>query len=464
MIPLTIAEIAGIVDGRLHDAPDPGMIVDAPPAADSREVVPGGLFAAIQGERTDGHHHAARAIAQGAVAVLASRPAGCPAIVVPDVVKALGMLARSVHAQLHPVTVGITGSVGKTTTKDLLAAILEADGPTVATARSYNNELGLPLTVLRAGPQTRYLVLEMGAGRKGDITYLTGIAPPQLGVVLKVGHAHIRTLGSLDGVAEAKAELPGALPDASRGGIAVLNADDPRVAAMAQHTRAQVTWFGQAGDAVVGAEDVSLDEAGRARFLLRTPAGSAPVQLQVLGVHQVHNALAAAAAAWSLGIPPGQVAQVLGETTRRAPGRLEVLAAPGGVTVLNDAYNANPDSMQAALHTLSAMAAGRRTIAVLGEMTGQADASSERHEEIGRLTARLGVDVLVAVGADDPAVMAAAAREEGGPGMVVKQAPDRGAALALARGLLRDGDVVLVKASSELGLTQLAADLSKGEA
>ncbi|HEV2372158.1 MAG TPA: UDP-N-acetylmuramoyl-tripeptide--D-alanyl-D-alanine ligase [Streptosporangiaceae bacterium] len=463
MIPLTVAEIASVVGGRLHDVSDPAATVDAPPASDSREVAPGGLFAAIRGDRTDGHDHAAQAVDRGAVVVLASRPVGYPAIVVSDVLQALGALAHFVFSKLNPVTIGITGSVGKTTTKDLLGAILESDATTVATARSYNNELGLPLTVLRAGPHTRYLVLEMGAGNKGDITYLTGIAQPQVGVVLTVGHAHVRTLGSLDDIAAAKAELAEALPAAACGGTAVLNADDPRVAAMAQRTQAHVTWFGRSGPATVRAEGVCLDRAGRPRFLLRTPTGTAPVQLQVLGEHQVNNALAAAAAAWSLGIATGQIAQVLTETQRRAPGRMEVLDAPGGVTVVNDAYNANPESMQAGLRALTAMAAGRRTVAVLGEMTGQAQASRKRHEEIGRLAAELGVNVLIAVGGDDPASMAEAAGAAGGPGIVVGKASDRSAALRLVRGLLRTGDVVLVKASSEAGFTQLATDLSRPE-
>ncbi len=461
MIPLTIAEIAGTVGGQLRDVPYPTTTVDAPAASDSREVAPGGLFAAIRGARTDGHDHAAEAIARGAAVVLASRPVGHPAIVVPDVLHALGVLARFVLARLSPVTIGITGSVGKTTTKDLLAAILEADGTTVATAWSYNNELGLPLTVLRADRQTRYLVLEMGAANKGDITYLTDIARPRLGVVLNVEPAHVNTFGSLEGIAAAKAELVEALPATVRGGVACLNADDWRVAAMAHHTQAHVIWFGRSGDAAVRAEDVGLDQAGRPRFLLRTPVGTAPVQLRVLGEHQVHNALAAAAVACSLGITTGQAAQVLSQTPPRAPGRLEVLEALDGVTVVNDAYNANPASMQAGLRTLKAMAAGRRTVAVLGEMTGQAEASRERHEEIGRLAAELGVDVLVAVGAGDPASMAVAARARGGQNMLVETATDQSTALMLLRGLLRPGDVVLVKASSELGLATFATRLSK---
>lgn len=460
MIPLTITEIAGAVGGQLHDVPRPAAVVDGPATADSREVAPGGLFAAIKGARADGHDHAAAAVARGAAAVLATRPVGHPAIVVPDVVAALGTLAHFVLGRLEPAVIGITGSVGKTTTKDLLAQILEGSGETIATARSYNNELGLPLTVLRAGHRTRYLVLEMGAGSKGDLTYLTGLARPQIGVVLNVGASHLSTLGSLDGVAEAKAELVEALPGADHGGLAILNADDRRVAAMASRTRAGILRFGRSGRAAVRAERIALDQAARAHFTLCTPAGTAPVQLQLPGEHQIGNALAAAAVASALGIAPSQVATALSAASRRTPARFELLEGPAGVTVINDAFNANPESVRAGLRTLTAMAAGRRTVAVLGEMLDQGERSEDRHREIGRLAAELDVNVLVTVGRGDAISMAAAARLKGGMSRgQVENVPDPRTARSLLPGLLQAGDIVLVKASHEVGLTGLAAAL-----
>jgi UDP-N-acetylmuramoyl-tripeptide--D-alanyl-D-alanine ligase len=460
MIPITIAEIADAVGGRLQDASRPTAVVTSPAAADSREVTPGGLFAAIKGARTDGHDHAAAAVARGAAAVLATRPVGHPAIVVPDVVAALGALARFVLSRLEPTVIGITGSVGKTTTKDLLAQILEGRGETIATAQSYNNELGLPLTVLRAGHRTRYLVLEMGVGSKGDLTYLTGLARPQIGVVLNVGASHLSTLGSLDGVAEAKAELVEALPGADHGGLAILNADDPRVAAMASRTRAGILRFGRSGRAAVRAERIALDRAARARFTLCTPAGTAPVRLQLPGEHQISNALAAAAVASALGIATSQAATALSAASPRTSARFEQLEGPAGVTVINDAFNANPESVRAGLRTLTAMAAGRRTVAVLGEMLDQGERSEGRHEEIGRLAAELDVNVLVTVGRGDAISMAAAARLTGGLSRgQVENVPDPRAARSLLRGLLQAGDIVLIKASHGVGLTGLAAAL-----
>lgn len=460
MIPLTITEIADAVGGRLQDVPQPGAVVTSPAAADSREVTPGGLFVAIKGARIDGHDHAAAAIDRGAVAVLATRPVGHPAIVVPDVLAALGALAHFVLGRLEPTIIGITGSVGKTTTKDLLAQILERSGETIATAKSYNNELGLPLTVLRADQKTRYLVLEMGVGSKGDITYLTGLARPRIGVVLNVGASNLETLGSLDGVAEAKGELVEALPGADQGGLAILNADDPRVAAMTSRTQARVLWFGRSGDAAVRAENIALDQAARARFTLRTQDGTAPVQLRLPGEHQISNALAAAAVASALGIATSQAAKALSEATRRTPARFELLEGPADLTVINDAFNANPESMRAGLRTLTAMAGGRRTVAVLGEMLDQGEMAESQHQDVGRLAAELGVSVIVTVGRGDAMVMADAARLADGPGRShVANAPDAATALSLLRDLLQAGDIVLVKASHGVDLTGLAMEL-----
>jgi UDP-N-acetylmuramoyl-tripeptide--D-alanyl-D-alanine ligase len=457
MIPMTLDKIAQVVGASLCDVDDPQALVTAPSAVDSREVVPGGLFAATVGARVDGHDYAAGAVAGGAVAVLASRPVGVPALVVEDVQLAIGLLARHLLEHISPTVIGLTGSVGKTTTKDLLAQVLERHAATVATDRSFNNELGLPLTVLRADATTRYLVLEMGAGRKGDLTYLTGLAPPQIGLVLNVGTAHVERMGTGPAdVAEAKGELVEAL---AADGFALLNADDPYVMGMAGRTRAKILLYGRSPEARVRAEDVRMDDRARTAVELVTPAGRAPVELDLIGEHQVSNALAAAAVATVLGLGVAEIADGLNAARRRSAGRLEIVERPDGITVVNDAYNANPESMRAGLRAVKALAGTRRTVAVLGAMGQQADASRARHAEMGRLVANLRFDVLIAVGAGDPLAMAEAA-ESSNPGVAVHTVEDVAGALRLATALLEPGDVVFVKASSEIGLGACARALA----
>jgi UDP-N-acetylmuramoyl-tripeptide--D-alanyl-D-alanine ligase len=452
VIPMTLAEIARVLDAGLDAVPDPEALVTGPSAVDSREVAPGGLFAATVGARVDGHDYAARAVASGAVAVLASRPVGVPAIVVADVQAALGVLARQVLTRLDCTVIALTGSVGKTTTKDLLAQVLEPHAPTISTDRSFNNELGLPLTVLRADAATRYLVLEMGAGRKGDLTYLTGIAPPQVSLVLNVGAAHVSRMGGgLADVAEAKGELVAALkPD----GHAVLNADDPYVVGMAERTKARILLYGRSTG--VRAEKVRLGVQARPEFDLVTPSGRARVALGLTGEHQVANALGAAAAAVALGLSADEIAAGLNAARRRSSGRFEITERSDGVTVINDAYNANPESMRAGLRAFRALAGDRRTIAVLGAM-GQQASSPARHEQVGRLVAGLGIDVLIAVGEGDPRAMA---REASGAEVAVHTVEDVAEAVRVATELIAPGDVVFVKASSEYGLDACARALA----
>ncbi|RCG26853.1 UDP-N-acetylmuramoyl-tripeptide--D-alanyl-D-alanine ligase [Sphaerisporangium album] len=457
MIPMTLNKIAHVVGASLYDVRDPQALVTAPSAVDSREVVPGGLFAATVGARVDGHDYAAGAIAGGAVAVLGSRPVGVPALVVQDVQLAIGLLARHLLEQISPTVIGLTGSVGKTTTKDLLAQVLERHAATVATDRSFNNELGLPLTVLRADATTRYLVLEMGAGRKGDLTYLTGLAPPQVGLVLNVGTAHVERMGvGPADVAAAKGELVQALP---ADGFALLNADDPYVMGMASRTRAQILLYGESAEAQVRAENVRMTDHARTAFELVTPSGRAPVQLDLIGEHQVSNALAAAAVATALGLGVAEIADGLNAARRRSAGRLEIVERPDGITIVNDAYNASPESMRAGLRAVKALAGTRRTVAVLGAMGQQADASRARHTEMGRLVADLRFDVLIAVGAGDPLAMAEAV-ESCDQGVAVHTVEDVAGALTLATALLQPGDVVFVKASSEIGLGACARALA----
>lgn len=457
MIELTLAEVAEIVDGTLQHA-DPATLVSGSVEFDSRKVAPGGLFLAIPGERVDGHDFTRAAADAGAVASIVSRDVDGPSIVVADGFAALADLASAVVRRLSQLTVvGVTGSSGKTSTKDLLDQLLRRLGPTVAPPGSFNNELGHPYTVLRATPDTRYLVLETSARGIGHIRFLTEIAPPHIGVVLNVGSAHLGEFGSRDAIAAAKGELVEALP---ADGVAVLNADDALVAAMAERTAARIVRVGESEAADVRATDLRLDELSRASFVLRTPAGSADVRLNLAGRHHVGNALAAAAVAIECGMAPADVAVALGAATPVSRWRMELAERADGVLVINDAYNANPESMRAALDTLAAVAASRqrsggRSFAVLGHMAELGATAPAEHEELGRLTARLGVDRLIAVGETARPIERAAALE-GSWGGAASWVPDVDEAVALLRTELRPGDVVLVKASRAASLERVA--------
>ncbi|MGP3982928.1 UDP-N-acetylmuramoyl-tripeptide--D-alanyl-D-alanine ligase [Streptomyces sp. KR80] len=457
MLPLSLAELAALTGGRLADALDPAAQVTAPLAFDSRTVQPGGLFACLKGEHTDGHDYAAHAVRAGAVAVLADRQVGVPAVVVPDVLVAMSDVARTVADRLTDTTViGITGSAGKTTTKDLLLQILRRIAPTVATEKSFNNEIGLPVTVCRADADTRYLVLEMGARGRGHIEQLCAVARPRISGVLCVGTAHVGEFGSRQAIADAKAEIIEALPDAADGGIAVLGGDDPLVRGMATRTRARVLQFGRAPDAHLRISDVQLDEAGRSRFTLTTPQATAPVRLQLYGEHHVANAAAAAALALAAGADLDTVAAALTEAQPLSSGRMQVTERPDGVTVVNDAYNASPDSMRAAFHALGTLARGRRIVAVLGEMRELGHESAQAHEDIGRQAAACGVQYLITIGGEDARAMAVAARAGGAQAEHVQ---DRAAVLPLLEDLLGPGDVVLVKGANACGLEATARQL-----
>jgi UDP-N-acetylmuramoyl-tripeptide--D-alanyl-D-alanine ligase len=455
MIELTLGEIADIVDGTLHAA-DPTTRVTGTVEFDSRAVTPGGLFLALPGERADGHDFVEAAVSAGAVAGLVTQSVDSPSIVVHDGFTALAALASEVLRRLPDITViGVTGSSGKTSTKDLLAQVLSQLGPTVAPPGSFNNELGHPYTVLRATSDTRFLVLETSARGIGHIRYLTEIAPPDIGVVLNVGTAHVGEFGSREAIAQAKGELVEAL---RADGVAVLNADDPLVAAMASRTVARVVRVGMSSDADVRADDVTVDELGCAAFDLRTAAGTAPVRLQLVGRHHVSNALAAAAVALECGMTPPAVADALGAATATSRWRMEVTRRRDGVVLINDAYNANPESMRAALEALVAVAAGNpraRTFAVLGEMAELGALATSAHEELGRLAVQLGVARLVAVGEAARQIERGAVLEGSGTGKASWVA-DADAAISLLRSELRPGDVVLVKASRAASLERVA--------
>ncbi|MEE6297067.1 UDP-N-acetylmuramoyl-tripeptide--D-alanyl-D-alanine ligase [Georgenia wangjunii] len=467
MIALRAADVAAAVGGDLVGAPR-DLLVDGTVVTDSRLAQEGSLFVAVAGERTDGHAHAGAAHAAGAVLTIAERALDVPHVRVADSVVALGELARVVLERLHAAgtlrVVGLTGSVGKTTTKDLLGQVLGAAGPTVAPRESFNNEIGLPLTVLTATAETRFLVLEMGASGPGHIDYLTRIAPLDVAVVLVVGHAHMGGFGSIEGVARAKAEIVAGLrPD----GVAVLNADDARVAAMAAGAPGHVLTFGRGEGAQVRATGVACDPDGRASFDLETDAAgvrsSHRVHLRLVGEHQVHNALASAAACLALGLDAGAVAAALAHAGAVSAHRMAVTERADGVRVIDDSYNANPDSMAAALRTLAAMPAGRR-VAVLGDMLELGDSAAADHAAVGALAARLGTDRLIAVGAhgEDVRVGAAAAGRGEGPAPEVAVVADVAEAEALLGADLRAGDVVLLKGSNGSGLWRLADRLLPG--
>jgi UDP-N-acetylmuramoyl-tripeptide--D-alanyl-D-alanine ligase len=337
VIALSLAEIATIVGGSVEG--DAAIVVSGPAFLDTRRPEPGGLFAAMDGEHVDGHEFAGAAISGGAAAVIGSRPTGSPAVVVPDVQAALHLLAAEVLRRLRgngsgPRVVAVTGSQGKTSAKDMLAAVLSDAGPTVATFQSFNNELGLPLTVLRADPGTAYLVLEMGARGVGHIAQLCAIAPPDVSVVLNVGVAHLGEFGSQEAIAQAKGEIVEALgPD----GVAVLNLDDPRVAGMAPRTKARVRTFGRGSGANLRLEALELDDLGRPSFDLQQGSERVRVRLRLLGEHQATNAAAAATVASALGVPLEAIGRSLERIEALSPWRMELRERSDGAVVVNDA-------------------------------------------------------------------------------------------------------------------------------
>jgi UDP-N-acetylmuramoyl-tripeptide--D-alanyl-D-alanine ligase len=389
-----------------------------------------------------------------------------PCLVVDDIQEGLASLARAV-VDRHPnlTVIGITGSSGKTSTKDLLASVLSASAPTVAPVGSLNSEVGVPLTVFRVTPQTRFLVVEMGARGVGHIAYLTRIAPPSIGIELNVGTAHVGEFGSREAIAVAKAELVQALPTT---GLAVLNADDPVVRAMAAQTTARVQLVGTGPEAAVRASEIALDERGRPSFTVTTPQGRAQVALPLHGEHHVGNALSVIATALECGLALPDVAAALTTATPASRWRMEVTERPDGVTVVNDAYNANPDSMRAALKALVAMSGAggrdvttpaRRTWAVLGSMLELGEDSTSEHDAIGRLAVRLNISRLVVVG-DTARPMASGAQHEGSWGDEAVWVPDADAAYDLLAEELRPGDVVLFKSSRDAGLRWLGDRLA----
>lgn len=449
MIPRPLSEIAAAVGGRLVGED----VTVSSVTTDSRLAIPGSLFVALPGERFDGHAFVADARARGAAAALVRRPEpGGPAIEVPDTGPALLDLGADERRRMPDATViGITGANGKTSTKDLAASILRTRFRTHASPASFNNEIGLPMTLLGTAPDTEVLVAEMGARHEGDVNLLCEVARPDLVVVTNVGVAHIGIFGSWDAIVRSGAEPVGWLgPD----GTAILSADDAVVRGYAERTRCRVLTFGTDGHADVRAEDVVLGDDGRARFALAVGEDREPVELAVPGEHMVANALAAAACGTALGLSAAESAAAL-KGARVSGWRMETFTTPEGIVVVNDAYNANPESMAAALKTARWIARGARLVAVLGHMAELGPIAFDEHERLGELVVRVGVERLITVGAPAAAIGRAAVREGQLPEDVAT-CDDLEEAEAQVRAWTQPGDVVLLKGSRVVGLERLA--------
>ena len=481
MIAVTVRELAELLGAELLGAEVVGAEAAGDQAldrvvtglvVDSRLAVDGSLFLALPGEHVDGHDFVAAAVERGAAAALVAHPVGGVGLVVEDPLTAAGRVARDqidrgVREGL--AVVAITGSAGKTSTKDLLAQLLEAAGPTVAPVGNLNNEIGVPLTVCRIDEQTRFLVAEMGARGIGHIAYLCTIAPPQVAAVLNVGSAHVGEFGGREQIAVAKGEIVEALPT---DGTAVLNADDPYVWAMRSRTRARVVATSVTGEPpavdAVWATDIAADALGRCTFTLTEKWSGAPsrpvrVRLALSGRHQVANAVAAAAMARAVGVPAATVVATLPTVQPRSRWRMELTERPDGVLVVNDAYNANPESMRAALDTVAGVLAERAATgatgwAVLGDMLELGASAPAEHRALGGYAAERGIARIVAIG--DFADEIAAGAEATGTDVTVEVTADRDDAVRRVLAGLAPGDVVLVKASRGLALDTVATALA----
>ena len=485
MIPMTLAQIAEVTGGRLVDATGLEEVTGGV-EFDSRKIAPGDLFLAIAGARVDGHDFAAGAVADGAAGVLAARAVGVPAVVVSPpamaqtrtnsyiteadedgsvaaVLHGLGLLTRHVIDRLVAnglTVVGVTGSAGKTSTKDIIASLFSSSGATVAPPGSFNNEIGHPYTALQCTTVTKYLVAELSARGIGHIAQLAAVAPPRIGVVLNTGSAHLGEFGSRENIAIAKGELVEALPAT---GVAVLNADDDHVAAMADRTNAEVWFYSTSSPQRVWADNIVLDASSRASFKLHATDAAGinhqrRVQLKIFGEHQVSNALAAVATALAAGLAFDDVVGALENHEPVSAHRMAVTTRSDGVVVIDDAYNANPESMRAGIAALAATRShqppGAKTIAVLGPMAELGEESHAAHAELIDYIAAKGIDVLVVVGeGDDSCTMATLGTKRGITTMI--EADNFAAATTVAK-LLQPNDAVLVKASNTYQLWKVA--------
>ncbi|MST49842.1 UDP-N-acetylmuramoyl-tripeptide--D-alanyl-D-alanine ligase [Mobiluncus holmesii] len=473
MIDMTIdalREIVGLEPGTNSTRVQGGVFTD------SRLVGAGDVFVALPGENTDGHHFLGSVARRGGkVAFITTPPeeiveAGWATaeelseltlIQVPDTQLALGEIAKAHLDQLRRRTrngngklklvVGITGSAGKTTTKDLTKQLLSTKGNTVAPQASFNNEVGLPLTVLKADPDTEYLVLEMGASQPGDIEYLTNIATLDVAAVLMVGTAHLESYDSVEALAAEKSQIVASL---GPSGVAVLNADDSRVEAMSGRTSGRLMYFSNRKATPIRATNVKVDEESRGAFTLTTPTGEAPVALKLIGAHHISNALAAAAIAHLAGMNATEIAAVLNEATPQSEHRMHLMHLADGVDLIDDAYNANPDSVKAALDVLAKYASQRRVVAVLGDMLELGPIAPQLHGEIGRYCASIGIPVLIGVGPLAKNIESAysALRRDGEHHHTL----DEVAAGRLLQEVVRPRDLILIKGSNDSNLWKLA--------
>lgn len=459
---LKVIDIAQAVNGRLH--PPQAEVEVSEVSIDTRTLPPGALYIALRGERYDGHQFVQEAVQRGAAAVLVEEgkwgqlrsalgPPAVPAVLVPDSLRALQALAAWRRAALAGPVVGVTGSNGKTTTKDMVAAVLSRRYRVLATRGNWNNEIGLPLTLLQLRPDHEAIVLEMGMRGSGEIARLAQVARPTVGVVTNVGPVHVELLGSLDRIADAKAELVAALPS---DGVAVLNADDPRVAGMAAKTDARVLTFGLHADADVRATEVQSRGFAGVWCRVHAPSGTQELLVPVPGVHNVYNALAAIAVGEAVGVPVEQAPAAFRNLQRTAM-RLEPVRLAHGIMLLNDAYNASPASVEGALNTLAGLPGAQR-IAVLGDMLELGYLAASAHRRIGEICARTGLDFLVVTGRWAGEVVAGAL-EGGMPEEAIARCEDAAAAVERVAERVVPHAVILVKASRGLRLERVVDGL-----
>ena len=450
MIPLQASAIAAIVGGTFHGQ---DLLVTEPPVLNSADAVPGSLFLALRGENVDGHDFAADAFSSGSVVALVTKAISGNYILVDDVTRALGALAHYVRKELKNLSVvGITGSQGKTTTKELLASVLSQVAETVAPSGNYNNDLGAPISLLRCTETTKFCIVEMGARHLGDIAKLVAIAEPDIGVVLKVGTAHLGEFGSVEKIALTKSEMISSLRDSA---VAILGNYDAYTPKMSELHKGKVVRFGEDSNCSIRATDIEFRE-GRAHFDLVTPEGRSAVALRIVGLHQVANALAVAAIATELGLTLDQIAGGLSTAESNARWRMEIIELPQ-LLLINDSYNASPEAMSAALSTLALFAQerGGESWAFLGKMHELGESSQSDHAAIGTLAQELGIDHLVCVGAPE----FAATMDQNGP-TSIHLCSDKAEALVIAENV-NQGDVLLIKASRSEKLEELADSISQ---
>lgn len=444
MIDLSVADIAEIVGGKSFG--DSSAIVTAEPFFDSRSAIQGGIFLALEGQQVDGHNFVEEALAKGGVTAFTTRQVGSNCIVVADVLEAISKLGAEVRRRLPKMKViGITGSQGKTSTKDIARHVLSIAGETIAPSQSFNNDLGVPLTLLRASAKTRFCVLEMGARHEGDIARLVQMAKPDIGVVLVVGTAHIGEFGSREAIARTKSEI---VSNLSKDAIAILGTYDEFTPKMASQTPATVMYFGETTSCDVRATDIDIRE-GRAHFDLVSKAGREPVALRLIGRHQVPNALAAAAIATALQIPIDKIASGLSTAEIASKWRMEI-SDIGSILLINDSYNANPESMRAALETLRyfAQERGGRAWAFIGKMHELGENSQRDHQSITAFADQMGIDHVVAVNTPEYG-------NTSGAQLLVQHVSSFDEALAISKEIT-PGDVILVKGSRAEGLEKLS--------